>query len=344
MKTSFKVLLPVVLLLILPAAVHAQFNFTTNAHNTITITGYTGPGGDVVIPDMTNGLSVTYVGNMAFYQRTNISSLTIGTNVSTIQSGAFVLCSGVTNVTIPNSVQFIGSGAFWLCTSLPSVAIGPNVHTIEPQAFSHCDSLTAIAVDAANAQYRSVAGVLFNKTQTSLLQCPGALAGAYAIPSGVTNVGQDAFEGCAGLTNILVPDSVLSIWTSAFYLCTNLTGVYFKGNAPSVSLNAFGEDNQATAYYLPRTAGWDLWVSPPPAVLWNPTIQTSDGGFGVQNNQFGFTIVGTPDIPIAVAACSDPANSSWTALQTCTLTNGSIYFSDPDWANYPTRFYRIRSP
>ena len=31
-------------------------------------------------------------------------------------------------------------------------------------------------------------------------------------------------------------------------------------------------------------------------------------------------------------------------MQTCTLTNGSIYFSDPDWTNHPTRFYRIRSP
>jgi hypothetical protein len=31
-------------------------------------------------------------------------------------------------------------------------------------------------------------------------------------------------------------------------------------------------------------------------------------------------------------------------LQTCKLTNGSIYFSDPQWTNYPARLYRIRSP
>jgi hypothetical protein len=39
-----------------------------------------------------------------------------------------------------------------------------------------------------------------------------------------------------------------------------------------------------------------------------------------------------------------PASASWTALQTCTLTNGSIGFSDATWTNYPARFYRIRSP
>jgi hypothetical protein len=31
-------------------------------------------------------------------------------------------------------------------------------------------------------------------------------------------------------------------------------------------------------------------------------------------------------------------------VQTNTLTGGSAYFSDPQWMNYPGRFYRIRSP
>jgi hypothetical protein len=43
-------LLPLLLLLALPAAVQAQFNYTIN-NGTITITGYAGPGGSVAIPD-----------------------------------------------------------------------------------------------------------------------------------------------------------------------------------------------------------------------------------------------------------------------------------------------------
>ena len=54
MKTSFKRLLPVVLLLTLPAVVQAQFLFITN-NSAITITKYTGSGGAVTIPSMTNG-------------------------------------------------------------------------------------------------------------------------------------------------------------------------------------------------------------------------------------------------------------------------------------------------
>ena len=45
-----------------------------------------------------------------------------------------------------------------------------------------------------------------------------------------------------------------------------------------------------------------------------------------------------------VEACTNLANPTWAPLQTYTLTNGSLYFSDPDWTNYPARFYRIRSP
>jgi hypothetical protein len=64
----------------------------------------------------------------------------------------------------------------------------------------------------------------------------------------------------------------------------------------------------------------------------------------VQANQFGFSITGTPNIPLVVEAGTNLTGTNWTALQTCTLTNGSVSFSDPQWTNYPSRFYRIRSP
>jgi len=45
-----------------------------------------------------------------------------------------------------------------------------------------------------------------------------------------------------------------------------------------------------------------------------------------------------------VEACTNLANASWVPLQSLNLTNGSFYFTDPDWTNYPARSYRIRSP
>ena len=37
------------------------------------------------------------------------------------------------------------------------------------------------------------------------------------------------------------------------------------------------------------------------------------------------------------------ANPVWSPLETNTLSNGSHYFSDPQWTNYPVRFYRLHS-
>jgi hypothetical protein len=125
-----------------------------------------------------------------------------------------------------------------------------------------------------------------------------------------------------------------------------VTNVYFLGNAPAVDSTAFAFDNNATAYYLPGTSGWNDFSTNAgvPTVLWNPVIQTADGSFGVSNNQFGFNITGTTNIPIVVEACANLANPVWTPLQTLNLTNGSFYFSEPFQPNSSGRFYRINSP
>ena len=54
-------------LLVLPAMVQAQFNTMVDYDGTIIITGYTGPGGAVKIPDTIGGRPVTSIGNGAFY-------------------------------------------------------------------------------------------------------------------------------------------------------------------------------------------------------------------------------------------------------------------------------------
>lgn len=79
-------------------------------------------------------------------------------------------------------------------------------------------------------------------------------------------------------------------------------------------------------------------------VLWQPQVQTGDNNFGVQSNELGFTIRWARDRVIVVEAATDLANPTWSAIGTNTLTGGASYFSDPEWANRPARFYRLRSP
>jgi hypothetical protein len=203
-------------------------------------------------------------------------------------------------------------------------------------------------VDTNNPAYSSVAGVLFNKSTNTLIQYPGGKAGSYTIPASVTSIGDSAFEGCVSLTSVTIPKNVTKIENDAFYWCTSLTGVYFQGNAPSLGDSAvfYGDDN-ATAYYLSGTTGWAKFSvnTGLPTVLWNPQPQNP----GVRTNQFGFTITGSSNLVIVVAACTNFAKPVWQPVSTNTLnifigTNGTSYFSDSKWTNYPGRFYRLRSP
>ena len=68
-RTTYSRLLLLLLLMTLPAAVQAQLLYTTT-NGTITITGYTGPGGDVLIPGTVNDLPVTGIGSEAFLSTT----------------------------------------------------------------------------------------------------------------------------------------------------------------------------------------------------------------------------------------------------------------------------------
>ena len=53
---------------------------------------YTGPGGDVVIPD-----GVKYISDLTFYRCNNLTSVTIPESVTAISEDVFAGCSGLTS-------------------------------------------------------------------------------------------------------------------------------------------------------------------------------------------------------------------------------------------------------
>jgi hypothetical protein len=212
-------------------------------------------------------------------------------------------------VTIPPNiggypVTKISDAAFAAWTSLTSIAIPGSVTSIGNWAFYNCTSLTSVTMG-----------------------------------NGVTSIGVEVFYNCISLTSIIIPGSLTSIGEGAFSDCTNLTGVFFKGNAPGYPSYLFDGADKAVVYYLLGTIGWRAEFGGAPTALWNPLMQTS----GVGPSGFGFNITGPADIPILVEGCTNLANASWVGLQSLRLTNGAVYFRDPEWTNYPARIYRIRT-
>jgi hypothetical protein len=380
------------------------FLYTPNANGTVTITGYTGPGGTGNIPDTINGLPVMAIGDDAFYNCARLTRIAIPDSVTSIGIGAFWECTSLTSVTIPNHVTSIGRGAFNGCASLTNITIPDSVTSIGEDAFSDCFSLTSVTLpsritsigrltfqnclcltsvtipdsvtgigDLAFDDCTSLANITIPDSVTSIggwafgschsltsVTIPSHLTSIagfafsgcglihLTIPDGVTSIGWGAFSVCTSLTNATIPNSVTSIGDHAFDGCASLIGVYFWGNAPSLGGQyVFYNDNQATVHYLPGTTGWGSTFGGRPTAFWvlpYPVILTSPPSFGIQTNAFGFIISWATNLSVVAEASPTLAHPVWVPLGTNALVNGWSYFSDPHWTNYPSRFYRIRSP
>jgi hypothetical protein len=360
-------------------------------HGTVTITEYTGDSGVVQIPATIAGLPVTSIADSAFDRVQRLTEVTIPDSVTSIGDSAFAECTSLTRITLGNGVRSIGAWAFNYCIQLTSVHLPATVTLIKDFAFFHCPSLAEITVDGQNVNYSSVGGVLFDKGQTKLIQCPGGKSGDFAIPEGVIEIAPYSFEWCTGVTSVTMPDTVTSIGDQAFAICGNLVSitlsrnistigslvfgqctnlavvfiptsvtnigpqafdscphlkaVYFQGNAPAANSTAFNNSILARVYYLPGTLGWGANLAGRPTGPWvlsYPVMLTSTPNFGIQSNRFGFTVSWATSRTVVVEGTIHLTDTAWLPLSTNTPLNGWFYFSDPQWTNYLSRFYRVR--
>jgi hypothetical protein len=153
----------------------------------LVITGYSGPGGLVVIPDTIDGKPVTRIYDFAFSDCSDLTGAAISLNMKVIDPGAFRGCDALEEITaaggnasfsdidgvlfskdkttlylypagrtdasykIPEGVTLIGSGAFYGCSSLTNVTIPDEVDIIGSEAFYGCSSLTEVTIPAGAA-------------------------------------------------------------------------------------------------------------------------------------------------------------------------------------------------
>lgn len=122
--------------------------WTGESTDTVTITGYHGPGGDVVIPSVIDSLPVTTIAENAFYCCDSMTSVIVPDSVTEIGYGAFYNCRSLTTATTGNGATLL-DGTFILCYALQYVTIGNNVTTIGENAFGYCFGLASVTIPAS---------------------------------------------------------------------------------------------------------------------------------------------------------------------------------------------------
>ena len=144
------------------------------------LTKYTGPGGDVTIPD-----GVTEIGSNAFENCEALTGIVIPDSVTKIGKVAFSFCTGLKEVTVPDGVTSIEDHVFYHCEALERVSLPKGIVSIGHSSFEYCLKLTDIQ-----------------------------------LPSGLKSIDHSAFWACRSLVKLTLPRSLETIGNTSFGKCS----------------------------------------------------------------------------------------------------------------------------
>lgn len=198
----------------------SNFTYTVNSDGTsCTLTGYSGSGSSVVIPDKMDEYTVTDLGERLFYGHTELTTVSFsGNGLLVIGDYAFYGCTGLSSVTLPETVTAINYYAFYRCTSLKQIDLPQSISNIGYCAFA-CSGLTS-AEFRSNIRYESQDMWAYGHAYEG---CEGITS--VTLDSSWTKIPDSLFAGMTGLKTVTLPDTVKTIETSAFGNCSSLTSV-----------------------------------------------------------------------------------------------------------------------
>lgn len=108
--------------------------------------GYSGAGGDVVVPDEIGGGTVDVI-DINVFTGDAITSLALPETLLELRSNAITLCDNLTRVSLPQSLVVINRLNFVSCNALAEITIPAGVRYIGDSSFTFCESLKTITFE-----------------------------------------------------------------------------------------------------------------------------------------------------------------------------------------------------
>lgn len=186
------------------------------------VTGNTNCVGSVAIPS-----GVTAIGENAFLNNSQITSVNVSNTVITIWLQAFKNTTSMTTITFQTGsvLDSITGGAFE-GSAITSIRIPDSVNNLGLFLFYRATSLTSVT-----------------------------------LPAGISYIGESMFESATSLTTVTFPASVTTIEGSVFKNATSLSSFTIPAGVTTLDLNAFENTPALTTYTYCGTQLTDTQLS-----------------------------------------------------------------------------------
>lgn len=184
------------------------------------------PKGIFAIPSELGGRRIVQIGNMAFRDAVELTSIEIPDTIMRINGqafyGAFSGCTSLKVVRISKNLVILGSGTFGDCMALEEIEIPDSVKEIGAYVFAGCKNLKKVKLPR-----------FFKEADASLFEGCESLE-YMEFPERFEKMGQDVFKGCISLKKVMFPSSFSpeEIYSSVFRGCDALETIVFQSAKP----------------------------------------------------------------------------------------------------------------
>ena len=210
---------------------------------------------------------VTYIGEYAFYNHNNLTTVNFPDGLTGIGRSAFQNCEQLAGVDFPESLISIGMYAFNGCDGLQELTLPDQLTSVGDTAFGNCKNLTRVIIPNSLTELgRSWFVGCESLTQVTIPDTVTKISSTFErcvslrsidIPDSVTTIGDAAFQYCTSLSEIKLPAQLQSIGENAFLRCESLKNIDIPDSVTSIAASAFRESG-LTAITIPGSVAGNL--------------------------------------------------------------------------------------